>query len=785
MNLIARAGFRWLLLMVVLLPLAAAWAQTPDQAQQLSEFDRTLDRIDHDLKVGRPGDDVLHQWIKEIAAGKSLASACASGAEQQLEKVARDINSLGKPVPGESRDVVDRRRSLDEQKNTLEKRQASCRLLVLRSDDAMSRVNDLQKRILAQRLFARGPSFYRVLVDNWAQPAVWLRSAENFVVRDSGLEQIAGAQRVALLIVLFVALAAGAALRHLMHNWVQERHWRVSFAGRFRRSLVTTLGHYTPQLLFSVAAAAFMFFAFDADKLLPFLGVVAYGLPAYFLLIAAIHLFLAPSPPGELFLDLPPESARALGRRLQVLATLLFVGYLLFATLLTQSFPESAVRLARGVFVAALVLNMMWALFLFGRMPGSFVGSLWLRVPLHLLLLVVLGAEWAGYRNLAVMGFRTVLGTLLALGLLKFLSRLLTDLYDSLDEGRQAWQRRLRQAVGLKPGDPMPGLVALRVTTSVLLWAAFVLGILRVWGLSETAVAQVQGYLVNGFTVGSLHIVPARIFAAGLTLLVLVAVTGWFRARLERRWLVKTHIERGAREALVAVTGYTGMAIAVLVAGSVAGLEYKNLAIIAGALSVGIGFGLQNIVNNFVSGLILLFERPIRTGDWIVVGNTEGYVKRIRIRSTQIQTFDRADVIVPNSELISSQVTNWMLYDLRGRVRVPVGVAYGSDTALVKQLLLDAGAAHPQVINDGGAPAPLVLFMEFGDSSLNFELRVYIREIDRRLSVISDLNFAIDAAFREHGVEIPFPQRDVHVRDWPAPPRPPLPPQPPAGDAEP
>ncbi|MEJ2686549.1 MAG: mechanosensitive ion channel [Gammaproteobacteria bacterium] len=214
-----------------------------------------------------------------------------------------------------------------------------------------------------------------------------------------------------------------------------------------------------------------------------------------------------------------------------------------------------------------------------------------------------------------------------------------------------------------------------------------------------------------------------------------------------------------------------------------AGLEYKNLAIIAGALSVGIGFGLQNIVNNFVSGLILLFERPIRTGDWIVVGSTEGYVKRIRIRSTQIQTFDRADVIVPNSELISTQVTNWMLYDLRGRVRVPVGVAYGSDTALVKQLLLEAGGAHPQVITDGSAPEPVVLFLEFGDSSLNFELRIYIREIDMRLAVVSDLNFAIDAAFREHGVEIPFPQRDVHVRDWPAPPRPPTPPEAPADDA--
>ncbi|HKK13868.1 MAG TPA: mechanosensitive ion channel domain-containing protein, partial [Gammaproteobacteria bacterium] len=329
------------------------------------------------------------------------------------------------------------------------------------------------------------------------------------------------------------------------------------------------------------------------------------------------------------------------------------------------------------------------------------------------------------------------------------------------------WQRRLRKTLGIGASDPLPGMVAVRVLTTMVLWVVFILSILRIWGLSAPVVQKVQGYLVNGFNVGSLQIIPGRIAVAAFTLLVLVAATSWFRSRLERRWLTKTRMERGAREAMVAITGYLGIALAVIIALGVAGFQYKNLAIIAGALSLGIGFGLQNIVNNFVSGLILLFERPIRTGDWIVVGSTEGYVKRIRIRSTQIQTFDRADVIVPNSELISGQVTNWMLHDTRGRVRVPVGVAYGSDTEKVKQLMLEAAAVHPQIITDDSAPQPVVLFREFGDSSLNFELRAYITNIDMRLVVISDLNFAIDAAFRANGVEIPFPQRDLHIRDWP------------------
>jgi small-conductance mechanosensitive channel len=160
-----------------------------------------------------------------------------------------------------------------------------------------------------------------------------------------------------------------------------------------------------------------------------------------------------------------------------------------------------------------------------------------------------------------------------------------------------------------------------------------------------------------------------------------------------------------------------------------------------------------------------MFERPIKKGDWILVGSTEGYVKKISIRSTIVQTFDRSDVIVPNSELISSQVTNMMFDDQRGRVRVSVGVAYGSDTELVQRLLLDVAHAHQQVITDESAPEPRVFFQAFGESSLDFDLLAHIREIDLKLRVRSELNMAVDKAFREHGIEIPFPQRDVHMKE--------------------
>jgi small-conductance mechanosensitive channel len=185
------------------------------------------------------------------------------------------------------------------------------------------------------------------------------------------------------------------------------------------------------------------------------------------------------------------------------------------------------------------------------------------------------------------------------------------------------------------------------------------------------------------------------------------------------------------------------------------------MTLLASALGVGIGFGLQTIVNNFVCGLILLLERPLRMGDTIELGGQWATIAKIGLRSTTIRTFDQADVIVPNTDLITNQVTNWTLTDRRARGIIPVGVAYGSDVPLVMQTLKECALAHPGVMK---SPEPLILFRSFGDSSLNFELRAWVANVDHRLQVVSDLHQDIDRRFRQAGIEIPFPQRDLHVR---------------------
>ena len=232
--------------------------------------------------------------------------------------------------------------------------------------------------------------------------------------------------------------------------------------------------------------------------------------------------------------------------------------------------------------------------------------------------------------------------------------------------------------------------------------------------------------------------------------------------QLIRRFLSRTKLQPSLQFGLSRIIGYTLIAVGFYVAFQLVGVDLSSLAIIAASLGVGIGFGLQNIINNLVSGIIILAERPISIGDRIEVAGVAGRVTKIQLRSTTVVTNDNITMIVPNADFISNTVTNWSHGDPKVRIRVPVGVAYGSDLKLLQQLLLEAAAEHPKALRD---PTPVVLFTEFGDSSLNFELGVWTQEMTATpIHFTSEMNFIIDQKLRENDIEIPFPQRDLHVR---------------------
>ncbi|MFN3904484.1 mechanosensitive ion channel domain-containing protein, partial [Rehaibacterium terrae] len=218
------------------------------------------------------------------------------------------------------------------------------------------------------------------------------------------------------------------------------------------------------------------------------------------------------------------------------------------------------------------------------------------------------------------------------------------------------------------------------------------------------------------------------------------------------------------RYAITSVSRYLIVIVGLLTGLSLFGVRWSQLQWMAAALTVGLGFGLQEIFANFVSGLILLFERPFRVGDIITIGDLTGTVTRIRTRATTLVDFDNKEIVVPNKTFITGQLVNWTLSDTRTRIIVKVGVAYGSDPALVHRLLMQAAEEHPKVLAE---PAPRSWFMAFGASALEFELRVFVSEIADRLRTLNDLNSRIAELFAEHGIEIAFPQLDIHVRDLP------------------
>jgi len=738
--------------------------------------------------AGTASAEQLQKFKKEIATVRANAQDCVQEAEPKVEVLDNELAILqpnptrgkqtktatGTQIADQSQApmspaIAKQVQDLQDRKASLQERIATCKLMLLNTSDLGSSVDDYLKGLQKRQLLTRGPNLVSVVQANLDGHERWKQFAGQLSETSAGWGAIRplylfGVAAIGLLGFILGFMLGRIAPRRFQARMAEMKSKKEGVSGGLAEALMSSASRHAPIVAALVGIIAYVTFipSPDADLRLPL--IFMYSLLAYFVIAALIRALFNPCPPATHYLAMPVAIAISLSHRSHVLALVAVFGWMMQELHVDGLLDDTMYTLIREIIGFVWVLNVIWVCWLLRRIEG------WQDKWVFLLILSValfggLVAAWIGYFNLGALVILGITHTLILISLALVLSKLLSDLFNGLDEGRFRWQQAVRRSIGLKDQEYVPGLDWLRLVVNLVLWLGVGVLLLRAWDPNENITAKILAYFTEGFQVANLTVVPAHLLWSLVVLALLLTLSDWLKGRLDKKWLVKTRMETSAREALVTSFGYVAASIAVLVALSVAGISFSNLAIIAGALSVGLGFGLQNIVNNFVSGIIMLVERPVRNGDWIVVGDTEGYVQRISIRSTTIRTFDRADVIVPNSDLISGQVTNWTLGNTWGRAKVDVGVAYGSDIENVIAILLDVAGKHPEVFKGNPQlPDPYVLFLNFGDSSLNFELRAIIHDINRRLHVISDINRAINAEFNKQGIEIPFPQRDVNFR---------------------
>jgi potassium efflux system protein len=531
-------------------------------------------------------------------------------------------------------------------------------------------------------------------------------------------------------------------------------------------------------LLRSMPVVLPIVFLYNAiDELQPFpekIGWLFYVAARSLLIIVVVNALMATvlSPRAPEWRLIPAGDRAALRITRLVLALVILYGLMTFvysATRIVQA-PFSltlALTLPANLLVAALVAAILKTPLEEKDVEGmpSLTWLRLLRLPLWGISLAIVVTSFAGYLALS----RFIAQQLIVTGSILALVYLLLLWADGHAQGmsneNSAVGSWLKGAAALDQDKRERLSVPVSLLLKFAVLVASVPLILLQWGYPWPDIIELYRQLFFGFRIGSTEISLAAIFAS-----IIVFVLGYFAARLFQGWLDRqvlkpAGLSGGLRDSIRTTVGYAGVFAAGLLALSYAGFNLSNIAIVAGALSVGIGLGLQAVVSNFVSGLILLAERPIKIGDLVTVGGEEGYVRKISVRSTEIETFERANVLVPNSSFITDKVKNWTLRNNTARVAIPVSVAYGNDPRVVKALLLKVAQDHLNVMT---SPEPFVDFEDFNSGSLNFKLYAYIYDLTKGASTRTDLRIGILEALKANGVVLPAVQTEVlaHEVEW-------------------
>ncbi|MXQ07347.1 DUF3772 domain-containing protein [Alphaproteobacteria bacterium GH1-50] len=739
-----------------------AWAQ--DQIDY-AEWDRIAGQIETALEEERlsvEGLDGLREslvgWRDRFITGTDLNS-------ERIEALRTQIDALG-PPPAEGESESDEIASRREQ---LSQSLAEARAPQLEAEAAFVEANALIARIDSRIRDEQTDEFFRHETSPLT-PTLWSEAASRLgQVAGHAEEEIAGnldslRERGELndrLPIAFLLLAVALILIVRGPTWVERLVARVERASGAHGQIVFGFLVSLGGILLPLAGISLINAAAVSTGLLgPTARAIALGINLGVIAVSVGRWLGTRLFPSGSAAPTPLHLAEGDMRRGRILARV--AGLLLGALLLirvvgdTETFRGDLLGVISFPFFAGLAL----VLFLLGKLirngapaSGADAGSGyadWLRnlVGRGLQLGAVLGviAAAIGYYSMARGILMPLALTLAVVAFLVTLHFLVQSLYG--------------MARGLTVEDSENALIPVLVTFALSLAALPPVSLF--WGVRTTDLTELWTRFRAGLRIGETTISPGDIVMVAVVFALGLMLTRLFQGVLRNSVLPRTRLDTGGRNALVSGVGYIGITLAALAGITAAGIDLSSLAIIVGALGVGIGFGLQNIVNNFVSGIILLIERPIGEGDWVEVNGQMGTVRSISVRSTVIETFDRTDLIVPNGDLISGTVTNWTRGNSIGRVIAPVGVAYGTDTRKVERILQEIAEAHPIVSVN---PPPTVLFRGFGADSLDFEIRAILTDVTYVMAVHSDLNHEIAKRFAEEGIEIPFAQRDIWLRN--------------------
>ena len=696
-----------------------------------------------------------------------------------LAQMDAQVSRLG-PVPKdgqtEPETVANQRAELERVRGVLLGARTQLALAAGAADQLASQAGQIERTRYFDRLFKHEKSILAPSLwsDGIAKVSdIWVRSERLASGYYKLIADNNGAWVVWFLLAAFVALATGGyqACRMLAHR-VRAGKAPNGELGKLVRVVAVPIGY---ALVAAVATTIFGVLLFglgaESSRIEQFYEAFALMMVMFAFTRGLARSILSPTQPDWRIANLSTQASQKWLNLLTIAFVIMAASYLFNELFVVINLSDDLTALRRAIVLPILMIILVRLILVAQRDRRSeeaqqfstvyFSWATYLVQPIWLLVIATGLALITGYITLA----SYILGNIVVIGVVVsflYCIRRLADAFvaQSISDGSRI-SNTLKHAFSMsEQGIKRSGIALNAIVDFTLL----LLGLPLLLSLTALSWVDVRGWFSTaffGFDIGDITIsLSSILLAIGVFIIGLVLtrfITGW----LDRRILSATDMDAGVRNSIRTGASYTATILALLVAFAAAGVNFGNIAIVAGALSVGIGFGLQSIVNNFVSGLILLAERPIKVGDWVAVTAGEGTVTKINVRATEIETFDRCSIIVPNSSLISDAVQNWTHGDLMGRCKVAVGVSYDADPQQVHDILVKCAHDHPRAM---AYPQPSVLFKDFGASSLDFELRVFINDVNWVAFVGSELRFSIHKALKEAGIEIPFPQRDINVR---------------------